>query len=172
MSNLIYFCLFAINICKTHYPFDISVRIAQTLFSEKCLPFFWVPVITSFEEDYLSPSEILSILNCLLLIFVAIVIFSYLLREGNNANLRYRKIQISQKNIVIEKQVAIWSDSLLFCEFCGHCLAPSPLSGAFPDHKLHLKFLCLVCLLYTFSKIIKMNEAFLLIACWFVCNPH
>lgn len=38
MSNWTYFCLFAINICKTRYPFDISVRTAHTLFSAKCLP--------------------------------------------------------------------------------------------------------------------------------------
>lgn len=37
MSNWTYFCLFAINICKT-YPFDICVRVAHTLFSAKCLP--------------------------------------------------------------------------------------------------------------------------------------
>lgn len=127
MSNWIYFCLFAINICKTHYPFDISVRIAQTLFSEKCLP----SLLSSC--NYLlgrRPSQpFRDIINSKQFItsFCCRCCYIQLSFEGRRETMpiwateRYRLVR---KNIVIEKQVAVWSDSLLFCQLCGHCLAP------------------------------------------------
>lgn len=68
MSNWTYFCLLAINICRTHDLSDISMRTVHVSFSVRRLASWRAPAITSQQEGHLSPPETLPAFNgwCLL----------------------------------------------------------------------------------------------------------
>lgn len=119
MSNWTYFCLFAINICKAHYPFDISLGIAHTLFSAKCLPSLLGSCNYLFGRRPSQSFRAITNFKQLIPNFCWCCCYIHLSRgRRNKASLSYRKIWMAwhlvKKIIVMEKQVVLWSYCFLF----------------------------------------------------------